>query len=109
MAQAGDARRRARVPVLLFGHPAVPGETGLQGPNLAEIVERPVATQEDLGYSPAMRALAAHKPVWTEQLLDRFIAVPADIAPQTYMEFRAVDDAVDRADPLTYVSAAGRP
>jgi cytochrome c len=110
MAQAGDARRGERVFQYCYScHSVVPGETGLQGPSLVGIVGRPVAAQQDFEYSPAMRAFAAHEPVWTEELLDRFVAAPAGIVPQTSMEFRGVDDAIERADLLAYLGAAGRP
>ena len=109
MAQAGDARRGERVFQYCYScHSVVPGETGLQGPNLVGIVGRPVAAQQDFEYSPAMRAFAAREPVWTEELLDRFVAAPARIVPQTSMEFPGVDDAIERADLLAYLGAAGR-
>jgi cytochrome c len=63
------------------------GETkGLQGPNLAGIVGRPIAAQPEFEYSPAMRAFAKEHGRWDTTLLDRFIAAPERVVPGTGME-----------------------
>lgn len=106
VAQDRGARRGERAFQYCYScHSVEPGETGLQGPNLAEIVGRPVAAQEGFDYSPAMRAFALREPVWTQDLLDRFLAAPAEVVPQTSMDVRGVEDAAERADLMAYLEA----
>ncbi|WEX89622.1 c-type cytochrome [Sinorhizobium garamanticum] len=67
-------------------HSVEAGETeGLQGPNLAGIVGRPIAAQPGFEYSPAMRAFAREYGSWSAALLDRFIADPEQVIPGTAM------------------------
>jgi cytochrome c len=106
-AAAGDPARGERVFQYCYAcHSVVPGETNLQGPNLAGIVGRPIAAQQDFDYSPAMRGLAAREKVWSEGLLERFAAEPEAVVPKTSMQFRGIDDAAERSDLIAYLRSA---
>jgi cytochrome c len=71
------------------------------------IVGRRIAAEADFAYSPAMRAFAGRDELWSEALLDRFLAAPSDLVPKTSMEFRGVDDETERADLLAYLRVTG--
>jgi cytochrome c len=75
-ADNGDAARGERVFQRCFAcHSVDPGETAkLQGPSLYRILGRPAAALGGFEYSPAMRAKAAAGLVWSEAVLDRYIA-----------------------------------
>lgn len=101
---AGDPARGERVFQYCYScHSVVRGETSLQGPNLAGIIGRPIAAQNDFDYSPAMRDLASREWVWSEALLDRFTAEPEAVAPKTSMQFHGIDDPAERADLIAYL------
>lgn len=101
---AGDPARGERVFQYCYScHSVQPGETNLQGPNLAGLIGRPIAALEDFDYSPALRSFAAREKVWTEELLDRFTAEPEAVVPRTSMQFHGVEDAAERADLIAYL------
>src|SRR5918996_1114187 len=56
-------------------HSVQPDETGLEGPNLAGVVGRAVASLPDFAYSTGLKALPARGyPTWTEAALDAFLS-----------------------------------
>jgi cytochrome c len=79
----------------------------LDGPHLAGIVGRPIASVEGFAYSPALRALAAREARWTPELLDAFIADPEAIAPGNEMGFFGLADARERAALIAYLNDGG--
>jgi cytochrome c len=89
-------------------HSVEPGETDLEGPNLRSIVGRRVAALEGFDYSPALRELAAREPLWTEALLERFIADPRSLAPRTRMAFPGLRDSDERQALVTFLKAVGQ-
>ncbi len=88
-------------------HSLEPGRSA-NGPSLYGIVGKPVAAEPDFPYSEALKRLAAREPVWTAQLLDRFIADPESVAPGNDMGFYVRTDAQERADLIAYLSAQRR-
>lgn len=102
---AGDPARGERVLRQCYAcHSVDPDEkTMLQGPNLAGIVGRSIATEAGFAYSGAMRAFAAQFGVWSEQLLDRYMADPERLVPKTTMAARGVEEAEERADLLAFL------
>ncbi|MBS0394853.1 MAG: PQQ-dependent sugar dehydrogenase [Proteobacteria bacterium] len=71
------------------------------GPNLYDVVDRPVATLEGYtDYSPGLRALGG---TWTAERLDRFMTDPRAFCPGTSMEFPGVPDAKQRAAIVAYL------
>jgi cytochrome c len=103
----GDAGRGERVFQYCYScHSVDPNETAiLQGPSLVGIVGRRIAGQEGFEYSPAMRAFAAEHGTWSEALLDRYVAAPLAVVPQTTMAFRGVEEAQERADLIAYLAS----
>lgn len=77
-------------------HSLEPGQTALEGPTLYGIVGKPVAADPGFDYSPALRGFAAGNPVWTHELLDRFIADPEALVPGTTMTFTGMSDPKER-------------
>lgn len=74
------------------------------GPDLYNIVGRPIASKEGYSYSDALKK---HDPdgktVWTFQKLDEWLTKPKDFAPGTKMSFAGISDAKKRADILVYL------
>ena len=108
---AGDPVRGERVFQYCYScHSVDPNETAtLQGPSLVGIVGRKIAAQAGFEYSPAMRAFAQERGIWSEELLDRYIADPETVVPKTTMAFRSVDEAEERADLVAYLKAPLKP
>ena len=97
---AGDPVRGEHVFQYCYScHTVDPNEKAtLQGPDLVNIVKRRVAGQTGLDYSPAMTAFAERHDVWSEDLLDRYIADPESLVPNTTMNFGGLDDPQERSD-----------
>lgn len=90
-------------------HSVDPGETArLQGPSLYRILDRPAALFADFEYSPAMRQKAAAGLVWSTDNLDRYIADPDAVVPNTPMSAPPIQDARERADLIAYLARSGR-
>ena len=70
------------------------------GPNLWEVVARPIASSEGFDYSAALQALSGQ---WDFQTLDRFLADPIAYAPGTKMAFPGIKDGQQRAHLLAYL------
>ena len=108
---AGDPARGERVFQYCYScHSIDPNETAtLQGPSLVGIVGRRIAAQQGFEYSPAMRAFAQEHDVWTENLLNRYVADPEAMVPKTTMAFRGVEEADERANLLAFLKARPKP
>jgi len=92
-------------------HSVQPDETGLEGPNLAGVVGRTVASAPDFAYSNGLKALPGRGyRTWTQAALDAFLTSPEDFAPGTSMTFVGMRSAVERADVIAYLAShdAGR-
>ena len=70
------------------------------GPNLWNIVNRPIATHEGFSYSDAMAELEG---AWDFERLDAFTADPKGTVPGTKMAFKGVSKEGDRANVLAYL------
>ena len=70
------------------------------GPNLWDIVGRPVASAADFGYSNAMAAMGGS---WDFAGLEAFVADPKATVPGTKMSFAGVKKPGQRADLLAYL------
>jgi len=90
-------------------HSAVPGETGLPGPNLAGVVGRRAGALPGFDYSPAMRAAGSRGLVWTEAELDRFLTDPDATVPGNAMGFVDLRTAAERRAVIDYLKARGDP
>ncbi|MEM7445683.1 MAG: cytochrome c family protein [Pseudomonadota bacterium] len=106
-AQDQDAISRGE---LLFGwcdscHSVIPGEDGLQGPNLFGIVGSLAASRAGFPYSDALVALRKQQVIWAEDVLDAFLADPLGFAPRNTMGSVDMDDPTARADLIAYLRA----
>lgn len=108
-AAPGDAKRGERVFLRCFAcHSVKPEETKLPGPNLFGVVGRRAASLDGFEYSPAMQARGREGLVWTEAVLDRYIAEPEAVVPGTAMVMNGLTRAQDRADVIAYLKASGQ-
>lgn len=73
------------------------------GPNLWNIVDRPVASHEGYSYSAAMKKFAEGDTKWTYEHLNDFIHKPKDLVPGTKMGFSGLSKDQERADLLAYL------
>jgi cytochrome c len=71
------------------------------GPDLWDLVDRPIAAHEGFAYSDSMKEHAADK--WTFENLNKFIANPKGFAPKTKMTFGGIKRDQARADLLAYL------
>ena len=77
-------------------------EKGLSGPTLAGVIGRRAASQPDFAYSPAMKKAAAGGLVWSEEALDRYLADPLEMIPETTMSFPGVRDPAERLEQIGF-------
>jgi len=79
-----------------------------KGPNLWSLMGKTLGTIERFGtYSPAMKAAAASRIVWSPETLDRWLQNPQAMVPGNQMEFY-VESAAERADIVAIIVASGR-
>lgn len=87
-------------------HALRPGEHRT-GPSLAGIVGRTAGTVEGFRrYSPALQKAEV---VWTEDMLDAWLADPQAVIPGNRMTFPGIADAQARADLIAYLETATEP
>ena len=87
-------------------HQIGPGAKNLVGPELNGIVGRKAAAVADYPtYSAGMKKLGADGFVWTEENIDKWIANPKAMIPDSTMSlaFQGVPDANTRADIIAYL------
>ncbi|WP_367716451.1 cytochrome c family protein [Nitratireductor sp. GISD-1A_MAKvit] len=85
-------------------HTVDEGGANKVGPNLWEIVDRPVAGHEGFGYSAALQEFAEGGSVtWTYENLDHFLASPKGLVPGTAMAFAGLKKIEDRANLIAYL------
>ena len=108
--EAGDQVRGERVFQYCYScHTVDPNEKAtLQGPSLNAIVGKRIAAQKGFEYSPGLRAFAERHIVWSEDLLDRYIASPESVIPKTTMNFGGMEDPQERADLIAFLRAQAR-
>src|SRR5690606_67584 len=73
------------------------------GPNLWDVVGRPIASVEGFNYSEALQEHAAEAGEWSFAELDAFLAAPRDHVPGTTMTFAGIRDEGQRADLIAYL------
>jgi cytochrome c len=73
------------------------------GPNLWDIVDRPVASHEGYSYSAAMKAHAGERPTWDYEHLSEFITNPKALVKGTAMNFPGLKAVADRANLIAYL------
>jgi cytochrome c len=100
LAEADPAAGERRVALCKSCHTFERGGANLQGPNLWNVVGRPVASVEGFSYTPAMKALGGE---WTYERLDKLIENSQAFLPGTAMVQR-FPRADQRADILAYLA-----
>jgi cytochrome c len=71
------------------------------GPNLWDVVERPVAAADGFAYSKALKEKSGE--TWSYENLDGFLAKPKDWAPGTKMSFAGLKKPEQRAAVIAYL------
>jgi cytochrome c len=85
-------------------HTAEKGGANKVGPNLWDIVNRPVASHEGFAYSSAMKEFSQGGSVhWDFEHLDHFLLSPKGLVKGTAMGFAGVKKLQDRADLVAYL------
>lgn len=103
--QTKEARGQSLFAACTGCHAVADGATHGIGPDLAGIMDRPIADSDGFPYSPALAGLPGR---WTEKVLDRFLADPQAFAPGNTMVFSGLADPADRSDLIAYLKAANR-
>lgn len=75
------------------------------GPELNKVVGRKAASVAGFAYSPGMKKLGEESFVWTPENLDKWIANPKAMLPDSPMSqlFQGIPDAQERANIMAYL------
>jgi cytochrome c len=105
VAEGDAAKGKAAFAKCAICHQVGPGAATLVGPELNGIVGRKAGSVADYPYSPGMKKLAGEGFTWTEENLDKWIADPKAMIPDSPMAlaFQGVPDAGERADIIAYL------
>jgi cytochrome c len=96
-----DPQRGAKIFLQCQGcHMATPGAAATVGPNLWQVVGRPIASQPGFDYSEGLKSMTG---AWDYEALNRYLFHPAEVAPGTRMLFPGVKRVEDRADLIAYL------
>lgn len=115
----GPAEEQEPIAVLLASADIAAGETAFRkcsachtvdngganrvGPNLWNIVNRPIASHEGFSYSGALRAFAEGGEVWDYEHLSGFIFAPRAYVPGTAMAFGGIKNRQEEANLIAYL------
>jgi cytochrome c len=103
----GDANKgKAAFAKCAICHQVGPGAKNLVGPQLNGVVGRKAAGVADFTmYSAKMKKLGGEGFVWSEENLDKWIADPKAMIPDSPMAlaFQGIPDAGERADIIAYL------
>jgi cytochrome c len=104
---AGDAEKgKAAFAKCAICHQVGPGAKTLVGPELNGIIGRKIAGVADYTiYSAGLKKLGESGAVWTDENLDKWIADPKAMVPDSAMAlaFPGIPDANERADIIAYL------
>jgi cytochrome c len=106
LAQGDATKGKAAFAKCGICHQVGPGAKTLVGPELNGVVGRKAASVADYSmYSLGMKKLGEQGFVWDEQNLDKWIADPKAMIPDSPMAlaFPGIPDAVERADIIAYL------
>jgi cytochrome c len=104
-AQGDAAKGKKAFAKCAICHQVGPNAKTLVGPELNGIVGRKAASVEGFPYSPGMKKLGEEGFVWREENLDKWIADPKAMLPQSPMAlaFQGISDADERANIIAYL------
>jgi cytochrome c len=105
LAEGDAAKGKAAFAKCAICHQVGPGAKTLVGPELNNIVGRKAASIADYPYSAGMKKLGESGWVWTPENIDKWIADPKALIPDSPMAlaFQGVPDAGERADIIAYL------
>jgi cytochrome c len=105
LAEGDTAKGKAAFAKCAICHQVGPGAKTVVGPELNGIVGRKAASVADYPYSAGMKKLGDSGWVWTEENIDKWIADPKALIPDSPMAlaFQGVPDAAERADIIAYL------
>lgn len=104
LANADPAKGEASFRKCVACHTVENGGANKVGPNLWDIVDRPVASHEGFSYSAAMREYAQGGEVtWDYERLSHFLMSPRREVPGTAMGFAGLPRIEERADVIAYL------
>jgi cytochrome c len=103
LASADPAAGQAVFKKCVSCHTAENGGSNKAGPNLWDIVNRPIASHAGFGYSAGMKAFAEANPTWTYEHLDHFLLAPKAYVKGTAMGFGGVKKLDERANLVAYM------
>jgi cytochrome c len=105
LAEGDAAKGKAAFAKCAICHQVGPGAATLVGPELNGIVGRKAGSVADYPYSAGMKKLAGEGFTWTEENLDKWIADPKAMIPDSPMAlaFQGIPDAGERADIIAYL------
>lgn len=101
LASADPTKGQAQAKACLACHAFEKGGPNKTGPDLWDLVDRPIAAHEGFAYSDSLKEHAADK--WTFENLNKFIANPKGFAAKTKMTFGGIKRDQARADLLAYL------
>jgi cytochrome c len=77
-------------------HALDPAANVMAGPNLAGLIGRKVAGDDQFDYSPVLRQARQEGRVWSADTLEKFIADPEAVFPGTWMSRVPIGTAAER-------------
>lgn len=101
LAKADPVKGEAQHKACLACHDFTKGGPNKIGPNLWDVVERPIAAHPGFTYSNSLKEYAKEK--WTFEHLNVFIKNPKGMAHDTKMTFAGIKRDAPRADLLAYL------
>lgn len=101
LASADDAAGQKFAKKCAACHTFDQGGPNKVGPNLWNVLNRPIASVADYSYSDALKGLSGE--TWTYEHLSAFLTNPKDFAPGTKMTFAGIKKPQDRANVIGYL------
>jgi cytochrome c2 len=103
MASADPAQGEASAKKCGACHTFAEGEPHKIGPNLWDVVNRPIAGAAGYEYSPDMQAYAQQAQTWSFEHLNAFLLNPKGVVPGTKMAFAGLKNDPERANIIAYL------
>lgn len=103
LASADKAKGEAGAKACAACHDFTKGGPNKVGPNLWDVVERPIASVPGFSYSEALKADSAK--TWTFEDLNQWIRSPATYAKGTKMSYGGLKKDEDRANLIAYLAS----
>lgn len=85
-------------------HDFTSGGPNKTGPNLYDVVERPIGSHEGFSYSAGMIAHKDAGDIWSYDNLNHFLLAPKVFTPGTKMAFAGVKDDAERANIIAFLA-----